>query len=191
MDINFDKAAAFENTQRFWDWLAEHQASETEIWLKIYKKSSDIPTVSWDEAVIAAIAWGWIDGVKKSHDDLAYFQRFTPRKKNSAWSKRNRGHAENLILQGRMQAPGLAAVELARASGRWDVAYAGSADMEIPADFLHALKSDAQAQAFYKTLNRANLFSIYHRLHTAKKPQTRQDRMAKILDKLAKGETFH
>ena len=87
-----------------------------------------------------------------------------------------------------MQQPGLAQVAAAKADGRWDQAYAGSANMEIPADFLVALGANPDAQAFFETLNRSNLFAIYHRLHSAKRPQTRATRMAKILDALARGE---
>lgn len=186
-----DSSASFATPQQFWDWLHQNHATEPEIWLKIFKKSSNIPSVDWEQAVVVALAWGWIDGQKKSCDETAYLQRFTPRTKKSGWSKKNRDHAEKLILQGQMQEPGLAAVERAKVSGQWDAAYAGSSNMEIPADFLQALSGNEQAQAFYNTLDRANLFSIYYRLQSAKKPQTRQDRMRKIIDRLSRGEKFH
>jgi len=191
MNENTDTFGVFADQQQFLDWLQINHASETEIWLKIFKKASGIPSINWDEAVVAAIAWGWIDGLKRSHDDLAYLQRFTPRTKRSVWSKRNCDHAENLISQGRMQEPGLVAVELARASGKWEAAYAGSADMEIPQDFLDALARNEKAQGFFNTLNRTNLFSIYLRLKTAQKPQTRHARMIRIIEMLSKGEKFH
>ncbi len=188
LDVNLDRVETFESPAEFRDWLAQNHAQAPEIWLKIYKKASKIPSIDWEQAVIEAIAWGWIDGIKKSCDRRSYYQRFTPRRARSNWSQKNCDHAENLIVKGRMQAPGLADVSAAKADGRWDAAYAGSATMEIPADFLAALADNPKARAFYETLNRSSIFVIYHRLHSAKRPQTRADRMAKLLDMLARGE---
>lgn len=115
----------------------------------------------------------------------------TPRRPKSVWSKKNCEHVERLIAEGRMQPSGLAHVESAKKDGRWDQAYAGSADMVIPDDFLKALKKSAAAKKTYATLNRANLYAIYHRLHTAKTPQTRASRIATMIDTLARGERFH
>ena len=112
----------------------------------------------------------------------------TPRRARSNWSQKNVQHAERLIAQGRMQAAGLAQVEAARSDGRWATAYASSATMETPEDFLAALQQDPAAHAFYATLKRQSLFSIYHRLHSAKRTDTRQKRMAELLAKLARGE---
>ncbi len=191
MDVNFDNVKSFKTPDEFCDWLKVNHAEKKELWLKIFKKASKIPSVNWEEAVIEAIAWGWIDGIKKTCDETAYFQRFTARRKASGWSKRNCNHAENLIETGRMQEAGQAQVDAAKADGRWQSAYAGSAEMEIPEDFLKALAANRDAEVFFGTLNRANLFAIYHRLHSAKKPQTRKNRMDKILTMLARGEKFH
>ncbi|MDO6589339.1 hypothetical protein DS901_03190 [Loktanella sp. D2R18] len=188
MDVNLDRVKAFENPAEFCDWLAQNHAQAPEIWLKIFKKASKIPSIDWEQAVIEAIAWGWIDGIKKSCDTLSYYQRFTPRRARSNWSQKNREHAENLIVKGRMQAPGLTHVTAAKTDGRWNAAYAGSATMETPSDFLAALTDNPKALAFYETLNRSSIFVIYHRLHSAKRPQTRADRMAKLLDMLERGE---
>jgi uncharacterized protein YdeI (YjbR/CyaY-like superfamily) len=99
-------------------------------------------------------------------------------------------HAERLIAQGRMQAAGLAHVEAARSDGRWATAYAGSANMVIPEDFLAALQQNPAAHAFYATLKRQQLFTIYYRLTSAKRSETRQKRMAEMLEKLARGESL-
>lgn len=190
MDVNLDRVECFETSTEFCTWLEQHHAQAPELWLKIYKKASKIPSIDWEQAVIAALAWGWIDGIKKTCDKTAYYQRFTPRRARSNWSQKNCVHVENLIKSGRMQAPGLVHVDAAKADGRWDAAYAGSATMEIPADFLAALAANPEAQAFYETLTRSNVLAIYHRLHSAKRVQTRQDWMAKILEMLARGEKF-
>ncbi len=191
MEVNTDNIKSFDNPAEFCAWLKANHASSKELWLKIFKKSSGIPSVTWEEAVIEAIAWGWIDGLKKSHDEKAYFQRFTPRTKKSGWSKKNQGHAESLIKNGRMQKSGLKEVEAAKSDGRWEAAYTGSSDMEFPKDFLEILAGNNAAEIFFKTLNRTNLYSIYHRIHTAKSPQTRQNRIDKIMGMLARGEKFH
>jgi uncharacterized protein YdeI (YjbR/CyaY-like superfamily) len=98
-------------------------------------------------------------------------------------------HAERLIAQGHMQAAGLAQVEAARSDGRWASAYAGSATMVMPEDFLAALQNDPAAHAFYATLKRQSLFTIYHRLHFSKRSDTRQKRVTEMLEKLG-GESL-
>jgi uncharacterized protein YdeI (YjbR/CyaY-like superfamily) len=170
-------------------WLRVNHASETELWVRIFKKSTGQPSVTWDDCVVAAIAWGWIDGLRNALDDSSFLQRLTPRRARSNWSQKNVQHAERLIEQGLMQAAGLAQVEAARSDGRWAAAYAGSATMVIPEDFLTALQQDPAAHAFYATLKRQSQFAIYYRLHSAKRPETRQKRMAEMLAKLGRGES--
>ena len=163
--------------------------SETELLVRIFKKGAGQPSVTWDDCVVAASAWGRIDGVRRVLDATSFLQRLTPRRTHSNWSQKNVQHAERLIAQGRMQAAGLAHAEAARADGCWASAYAGSATMVIPEDFLAALQNDPAAQAFYAALKRQSLFTIYHCLHSAKRPQTRQKRMAELLEKPARGES--
>jgi uncharacterized protein YdeI (YjbR/CyaY-like superfamily) len=181
---------AFEDSTAFWEWLELNHASEPEVWVKMYKKASGQKTINWEEAVIEALCWGWIDSVKKSFDDQAYLQRFTPRRKGSNWSKRNREHVERLIAAGRMREPGLVHMRAAQADGRWAAAYAAS-EMTVPEDFLAALEKRPKAKAFFETLNRQNLYVIGYRLQTAKKPETRQKRFEQFLAMLEKGEKFY
>jgi uncharacterized protein YdeI (YjbR/CyaY-like superfamily) len=179
----------FETPEQLHAWLLANHASETELWVRIFKKATGQPSVTWDDCAVAAIRWGWIDGVRNALDDTSFLQRLTPRRARSNWSQKNVQHAERLIAQGRMQAAGLAQVEAARSDGRWATAYAGSATMVIPEDFLAALQQDPAAQAFYATLKRQQLFTIYYRLTSAKRPETRQKRMAEMLAKLGRGES--
>ena len=157
--------------------------------MRIFKKVTGQPSVTWDDCVVAAIAWGWIDGIRKSLDDTSFLQRLTPRRARSNWSRKNVQHAERLIEQGRMQPAGLVHVDAARSDGRWAAAYAGSATMVMPEDFLAALQQDPAAHDFYATLKRQTLFTIYHRLQSAKRPETRKKRMAELLAKLTRGES--
>ena len=168
-------------------WLKVNHAIESELWVKIFKIKTGIPSVTWDDVVIEALCWGWIDGVKKSIDDQAYLQRVTPRKARSNWSKRNREHVERLINEGRMTESGLVHVRAAKADGRWENAYAVS-EMNVPADFLAALDSKPKAKQFFETLTKSNHYVIAYGLTSVKKPETRQRRFEKFIDMLVSEE---
>lgn len=170
------------------DWFSANHDKGGELWVRLYKVKSGVPSVTWEQAVIEALAWGWIDAVKRSLDEKSWLQRFTPRRAKSNWSKKNCAHAEKLIADGRMQTAGLAQIDAAKADGRWDDAYAGQADLVIPAGFLSALAQNPAAKVQYDKLNRQSLFVIYHRLHSAKKQETKQRRIDNFIAKLARGE---
>jgi len=159
--------------------------------MRLFKVKSGVATITYAEALDAAICYGWIDGQKKAFDSESWLQKFTPRGRKSVWSKRNREHVERLEKLGLMQAAGLEEVEAAKADGRWEQAYDSSSNMVVPADFLNELAKHKKAQVFFKTLNKTNIFSIVWRLQTAKKPETRSKRMKAILEMLKKGEKFH
>ena len=173
------------------DWLDAHAATEPELLVLGYKVATGRPSVAWDDCVIEALRVGWIDGVRRSAGPEAWVQRLCPRRPRSTWSARNVAHAERLIAAGEMTEAGLRQVEAARADGRWAAAYAGPAEMEIPVDFLAALEARPLARATFATLNRQNLYAIYHRLHTAKRPETRARRLEALLATLDRGERFH
>lgn len=182
---------AFRDAEALAGWLAEHHDTAGELWIRIFKVGAGTPSVTWLDCVVEAIRFGWIDGRRQTYDALSFRQRFTPRKRKSSWSSRNRAHALRLIEEGRMMPAGMAQVEAAMGDGRFEAAYAGSADMVIPQDFLDVLATMPAAMAFYTTLDRTNLYSIYYRLHTAGRPETRAKRMADILARLDRGEKFH
>lgn len=102
-----EKIITFTSAKELSRWLQANHANESELWIKIFKKGTGIPSVDWNQVVIETLCWGWIDGVKKSLDDQAYLQRITPRKARSSWSKRNTEHAERLIKDGRIKSQGL------------------------------------------------------------------------------------
>ena len=157
----------------------------------LHKKGSGVPSITWEQAVIEALAHGWIDGVKKSVSETQWMQRFTPRKPGSAWSQKNITHAEKLIGEGRMTPAGLAQVAAAKASGRWDTAYSGGKGAELPQDFLDAVAINPQALTALNTLNAKNRYAIYYRLTTAKRPETRAKKVAEFVAMLARGERLH
>lgn len=181
------RTMTFATSKDLSEWLKVNHATESELWVKIFKKKSGIQSVTWNDVVIEILCWGWIDGVKKSIDDQAYLQRITPRRARSNWSKRNTDHVERLISEDRMKEAGLVHVLTAKADGRWENAYVVS-EMEVPADFLAALENQPKVKQFFETLNKSSRYVIAYGLTSAKKPETRQRRFEKFMDMLIREE---
>ena len=179
---------SFATPEDLYNWLEENHATENELWIKIFKKHTKIPSVSWKEVVIESLCWGWIDGIKKSVDDQAYLQRITPRRARSKWSKINTEHVERLIHEGRMQEPGLAQVRAAKADGRWADAYLPVSKQKVPRDFLEALERNPKAKSFFESLPKSSKYVIAYGLSSAKKAETRQRRFDKFMDMLTREE---
>ncbi|MFT2090132.1 YdeI/OmpD-associated family protein [Paraglaciecola sp. 2405UD69-4] len=184
---NPSKIKAFATPEALNNWLKQHHQSETELWVKIFKKHTKLQSVTWDDVVIEALCWGWIDGIKKSLDEQSYLQRITPRLPRSNWSKRNTEHVEHLIATERMMEPGMVHVRAAKADGRWEEAYVVS-KMEVPADFIAALDTQPNAKRFYATLNKSHRNTIAYSLTSAKKPETRHKRFTKFITMLTNKE---
>jgi uncharacterized protein YdeI (YjbR/CyaY-like superfamily) len=185
------KTLSFTSSRDFRTWLEKHHRQSDGVLLRIYKKDSGVATVTYAEALDQALCFGWIDGQKKLHDKQSWLQKFTPRRPRSGWSKINTEHVVRLTKIGAMTPAGLEAVDAAKADGRWKAAYDSFGNAAVPNDFLRELARNKQANAFFKTLNKTNLYSITYRLQTAKKPETREKRMQAIIEKLARGEKFH
>lgn len=190
-DLNETPVLTFRTGQEFEKWLSENYETSDGIWLRFFRKDSGENGLTHNEALDEAICYGWIDGQLKKYDDQSWLQKFTPRRPNSIWSKRNTEHAERLIKLGKMKRPGLAEVEKAKTDGRWQKAYDSPAGMTIPDDFIKELSKNKKAKAFFETLNMTNRYSIAWRLQTAKRPETRERRMKAILEMLSKGQKFH
>jgi uncharacterized protein YdeI (YjbR/CyaY-like superfamily) len=172
-------------------WLAEHHAAQPGVWLRIAKAASPLQTVTHAEALDVALCFGWIDGQRRRHDADTFLQKFTPRQKRSSWSKRNREHVERLIAAGEMHAAGLAAIEAAKADGRWERAYDSPATAVVPDDLQAALDAQPEAKAFFASLKGTNRFAILYRIQTAVRPETRARRIADFVAMLQRGETLH
>lgn len=181
------KILAFASSKDLGRWLKQNHAKEDELWVKIFKKKTGIPSVAWNDVVIEVLCWGWIDGIRKSLDEKAYLQRITPRRAGSNWSKRNREHAERLIKEGRMMESGLEQVRAAQSDGRWEKAYVAS-ELKVPADFLEALQSKPKVKQFFESLNKSSRYHIALGLTSAKRPETRQRRFKKFMDMLSREE---
>lgn len=171
-------------------WLADNLAASAGVRLVLARKGVVDPTsLTYDEALLEALCVGWIDGQRTSHDEATFCVRFTPRRARSVWSQRNIGLVEELVAAGRMQPAGLAEVERAKADGRWERAYGGSATIEVPDDLRTALAASPAAQATWDVLTRTNRFAVLYRVQDAKRPETRARRIAGFVEMLAKGET--
>ncbi|EHN66019.1 YdeI/OmpD-associated family protein [Comamonas testosteroni] len=181
----------FKSAKAFEAWLKKNHATSEGLWLKIAKRGSNEPSVTYPEAVEIALCWGWIDGQKKSFDDQHYLQRFTPRRARSVWSKINVEKVQALIEAGRMQAPGQAQVEAAKADGRWARAYDSARTSTVPEDLQAALEAEPAAKTFFASINASNRYAILWRIQTAARAETRARRIAQLVGMLARGETIH
>ena len=181
----------FKSARAFETWLKKNHATSDGLWLKIAKRGAAEPSVTYFEAVEIALCWGWIDGQKKSLDDKHYLQRFTPRRARSIWSKTNVEKVAALIEAGRMQPPGHAQIDAAKADGRWDAAYDGARNVDVPPELAAALAKNKKARTFFETLDKANRYAVCWRVQTAKKPETKTKRVETLVAMLARGEKIH
>lgn len=172
-------------------WLERNHASGKGLWLRLAKKESGIPSITWADAVEAALCFGWIDGQRQSLDGTWFMQRLTPRSARSIWSQVNTRKAEALIAAGRMRPAGRAEIERAQADGRWAAAYAAQRDAKPPEDLQAFLDTHPEAAAFFASLSSQNRYAFVFRLHNAKKPETRAKRLAEFSRMLLARESFH
>ncbi len=179
-------------TQQDWEaWLKEHQTDARGMWLKIAKKETGIPSVSYSEALESALCYGWIDGQKASCDEQYWLQKFTPRGPKSMWSKVNCDKVTALLASARMQPAGRRQVELAKVDGRWEAAYESQSKITIPDDFQRELDNNQKAKEFFNTLNSVNRYAILLRIQMAKKPETRSARIRKFIEMLSTNQKIY
>ena len=181
----------FKNAVEWRQWLVEQHNDTDGLWMRLFKKSSAVDSVSYAEALDEALCFGWIDGQKKKHDELSFLQKFTPRRAKSLWSQRNIEHVARLTEASLMMPAGLVEVKRAEEDGRWAAAYAAPSDMMVPDYFLAELAKNPKAEAFFHTLNKTNRYAIAWRLATATADETRKRRMEKMLAMLDAGQKFH
>jgi uncharacterized protein YdeI (YjbR/CyaY-like superfamily) len=172
-------------------WLETNHVDSPGVWLQLAKKGAALRSLSYAEALEVALCYGWIDGQKRAYDESSWLQKFTRRGAKSIWSKINREKAEALIQSGQMKAAGLAAVESAKADGRWAAAYDSQSTMTVPADFRAALEGNERANAFFATLNSASRYALLFRIQTAKKAETRARRIQEFIAMLERQEKLH
>jgi uncharacterized protein YdeI (YjbR/CyaY-like superfamily) len=187
------KIKSFRSETAFESWLAANHARETELWVKIHKKDSGLPTVTCAQALDVALCWGWIDGIRKSFDERSFLQRYTPRKAKSVWSQINREHVARLTAAGRMTPHGQRQVDAAKADGRWQAAYAPirkATEATIPDDLRAAIEASPRARKTFRTLGRLNLFALAFRTNNMRTPAGRAKKIATLVAMLERGETI-
>ena len=178
-----DEQLVFTDRCEFRDWLAGHHAECTGVWL-VFGKAGRLKTVKPDEALEEALCFGWIDGQIRSVDETRYLKRFTPRRKRSRWSERNRGIAGRLIEEGRMAGPGLSAIERARAEGTWDAPSAAPVRGEEIATLTEALRGHESAFANFLTMPPSAQKTYAAHYLSAKAEETRRRRLEQIVARL-------
>lgn len=187
------KIKSFRTGEAFAAWLAVNYDRETEVWLKIHKKGSGLPSVTPAEALDVVLCWGWIDGLRKGFDERSFLQRYTPRTAKSVWSQINREHVARLTAAGRMTPHGQKQVDAAKADGRWDAAYApmrSASPDTIPADLRAAIEASPRARKVFWTLGRQNLFALAFRTNNMKTQAGRARKIATLVAMLERGETI-
>ena len=181
----------FESPQEWEAWLEENHAASEGLWIKFAKKGSGIASISHQEALDAALCFGWIDGQTASFDDQFWLQRFTPRGPKSKWSVINRERVNELSAQGKVRPRGLAEVEAAQRDGRWEAAYAGQRTITVPEDLQRKLDENPKARDFFDSLDSKNRYAVLYRIQDAKKPETRARRIDKFVAMLNEGKKIH
>ncbi|KQV08791.1 hypothetical protein ASC89_12110 [Devosia sp. Root413D1] len=189
--VDPDKVLEFKDEQAFYDWLSQHHDSWDEVWIKIHKVGSGLPSITAKEAIDAILCWGWIDAVRKGFDDKSFLQRYTRRGRKSIWSKINVDNVARLVKSGRMTEHGMKHVEAAKADGRWDKAYGAGKDMKIPDDLQAAIDAEPAAKEMLGRLSEQNRFAIAFRTHNMKTEAGRKKKIESFVEMLKRGETIH
>jgi len=186
-----DEIVKFQSAGQWDKWLAENFSKSKGIWIRFFKKASDVSSINTSDALDVALCYGWITGQARPYDERSWLGKFVPRRPKSIWSKINTKRVETLIKQGRMKSAGLKQVEEAKRDGSWDRAYGPPSSAKLPKDFIKALHKKKEAEAFFRTLNRANIYSVVFRLENAKNEESRRMRIKQMIKMFEKGEKFH
>lgn len=188
--VDPDKVLEFKDEQSFYDWLSKHHDSWDEVWIKIHKVDSGLPSINAKQAIDVILCWGWIDAVRKGFDDKSFLQRYTRRGRKSIWSKINVDNVARLVKSGKMTEHGLKHVEAAKADGRWDKAYGAGKDMKIPDDLQAAIDAEPAAKEMLGKLTEQNRFALAFRTHNMKTEAGRKKKIEGFVEMLKRGETI-
>jgi uncharacterized protein YdeI (YjbR/CyaY-like superfamily) len=186
------KIKTFRTEAAFESWMRKNHLRESEVWLRIYKTASAVPSITIAEALDVVLCWGWIDGIRKAFDERSYLQRYTPRRAKSIWSQINRNHVVRLTKAGRMTPHGQRQVDAAKADGRWNAAYApmrGALGENFPSDLRKAIEASPGARRTFQSLGRQNLYALAFRTGNMKTAAGRARKIAALVDMLERGET--
>ncbi len=185
------KVREFSDAESFYLWLSKHHATEQELWIKIHKVKSGLPSINAKQAIDVVLCWGWIDAVRKGFDEKSFLQRYTRRGPKSIWSQINVDNVARLVAEGRMTEHGLQHVAAAKSDGRWDRAYKSGKNLKIPDDLQRAIDADPNAKKMLENLSEQNRFALAFRMHNLKTEAGRKKRIAAFVDMLRRGETIY
>jgi uncharacterized protein YdeI (YjbR/CyaY-like superfamily) len=191
VEINPAHIREFADPESFTRWLAENHDAAPEVWIKIHKRASGLASITPEQAIEVVLCWGWIDGIRKSHDEKSFFQRYSPRGRKSVWSKKNVETVGRLVENGRMTAHGLKQVDAAKADGRWDKAYGSGKGLPIPPDLQAAIDAEPAARDMLGKLTEQNRFALAFRVHTLKTEAARKRKVEAFVEMLKRGETIY
>lgn len=177
----------FESVAHLDTWLITHPAPHPGLWIKVAKKGSGIPSVTWDEVNDVALCHGWITGQRKALDADHFLQRITPRRPGSLWSMVNVRRVAELIAEGRMHDTGLAEIDAAKADGRWTAAYLSQKEAGVPDDLAAALEGNPRAKAAFEALGKTARYQVMLGVLQALTPESRAAQVGSAVAKLAAG----
>ena len=180
----------FETMELWAAWL-DQNAGTTGIWVRLAKKNNGVKSIDYFQALEVALCYGWIDGIKKTWDDVSWIQRFTPRKPASKWSKINKEKVLKLIEDGKMKPSGMAVIEISKKKGTWDNAYESQKNTKIPDDLQAELDKNPDAAEFFSSLKSVNRYAIIYRLQTSRTPELRAKKLAEFIEMLIKKEKIY
>jgi uncharacterized protein YdeI (YjbR/CyaY-like superfamily) len=161
-----------ESAQAWRDWLARNGESESEVWLVLYHAGCGTPSPRYHQAIEHALRYGWVDSQQRKNDAVSCMLRFTPRRPGSTWSAVNRERAAAMTAKGQMTARGQSVIDQAKAAGAW------LAGTEIPMDLRAALDANAAAAAHFQAFPPSSRRLILDWIASAKRSQTRDQRVA-------------
>ena len=173
----------FQDSNQWRNWLEKNHSSQTELWVIIQKKKSQKKGIKYEQALEEAICFGWIDSKMQSIDSDSFRLRFSPRRKKSIWSKKNKITAQKMIQSGKMAKPGLQAIQIAKQNGKWDRAYSSKVAPQIPKDLADALKQNDLAWKNFGGFSNSVKFQYVHWVTSAKRDATRQKRISEVVKK--------
>ena len=176
----------FKTREEWRSWLKKNHAKEIEAWVILHKKDSKNDGIQYTEAVEEALCYGWIDSKMNRINEDTFRQRFSPRRRNSIWSRQNKELAMKLIKEGIMEKAGYEAIEESKRSGKWQKAYSSRTNPEVPDDLQKALQSSRMAQNNFKAFSNSTKLIYIHWIQNAKKPETRVRRIKQVLERAAK-----
>jgi uncharacterized protein YdeI (YjbR/CyaY-like superfamily) len=162
-------------------WLEKNHQSKQSVWLVYYTKKSNVPSLSWSEAVDEALCFGWIDSTKKKIDDFSFMQFFSKRKPKSNWSKINKEKVQQLIDRKRMTKAGYESVETAKQNGSW-IILDEVEELIIPNDLEIAFEKHKGSKEYFLSLSKSARKIILGWIALAKRQETRQKRIDEVVE---------